>query len=178
MHPLLKQAGKNEERARTDSMADHLDHGALERYFISREDAEQHESHVADAGVGDEAFEIGLGDRKYRAVKNSDDADCHHEGSHLARWTWKERQHETDEPVRTRLQQKSGQDNATGGGSFGVCIREPGVKRESGEVYRKTDKKYKHQEACCAGRQRCIQQLFLVEGEDTGRALMKNGERK
>ena len=113
-------------------MADHLDHGALERDFISCEDSEQHESHVADAGVGDKALEIGLGDRKYRAVKNSDYADCHHEGRQLARWAWKERQHETDEPVRTRLQQKSRQDDATGGGSFGMCVGEPGVKGECG----------------------------------------------
>jgi hypothetical protein len=56
-----------------------------------------------------------LSDRKYRTVENSDDADCHHEGSQFARWSWKERQHETDEPVRTGLQQKSGQYDATGG---------------------------------------------------------------
>ena len=48
---------------------------------ISGEDSEQHESHVADAGVGDEALEIGLSDRKHCTVENSDDADCHHEGS-------------------------------------------------------------------------------------------------
>src|ERR1700754_2513485 len=107
MHSLLKETGNDEQRARTDSMANHLDHGSVERDFISCEDSEENESHVADAGVGDEALEIGLAHGQHRAVKDSDHADGHHERSQFARWTWKERQHETDESVRPRLQQKS-----------------------------------------------------------------------
>src|SRR5271170_1124569 len=126
MQSFLKEPGKDEECAGTDAVADHLDDGAFQRDFVSGEDSEKHESHVTDAGVGDEAFEIRLSNSQHCAVENSDDADCHHEGSEFTRWAGKERQYEADQPVRACLQQKSRQDDAASGGSFGVSVREPG----------------------------------------------------
>ena len=75
--------GKDEQRARADSVADHLNDRAFERNLISGEDAEQHESHVADTGVGNEALKVGLAEGKYGAIKNADHANGHHEGRKL-----------------------------------------------------------------------------------------------
>src|ERR1700757_4169957 len=77
MHSFLQQTGKNEQRARADSVADHLNNGAFKRDLISGEDTEQHESHVADAGIGNKAFEIGLADSEYGAIEISDHTNGH-----------------------------------------------------------------------------------------------------
>ena len=83
MHPFLQQPGEDEQRARADSVADHLDDRAFECNLISGEDAEEHEAHVAHAGVGNEALQVGLADGKHGAIKNADHADGHHERSEL-----------------------------------------------------------------------------------------------
>ena len=99
----LDEADDQEERADDDAVVDHLDHRAVDAVVGQREDAERDEAEVADARVGDDAFEVAFRQRHQRAV---DDAEHGERGEHepvLLHLAGEERQREADEPVRAEL---------------------------------------------------------------------------
>ena len=53
-------ADDGEEQAGDDAVREHLQHRAGDADLVERHEAEQHKAHVADAGVADDEFEIGL----------------------------------------------------------------------------------------------------------------------
>ncbi len=61
---VIQCAHQDEERAGADAMGDDDEQRALQRQLIPGEDAQQHESHMADAGIGDQAFEIDSARRR------------------------------------------------------------------------------------------------------------------
>lgn len=56
-------------------MRKHLEDRALHGNVVERENAEDDEPEVADAGVSDEFFQVGLNERDQRAIDDSDDRE-------------------------------------------------------------------------------------------------------
>ena len=73
----FNRARQDEQPGRADAVTDHLHHHALERQLVPREDAQQHKPKMADAAIGNQPFEIGLGKRQRRAVENSNHRQHH-----------------------------------------------------------------------------------------------------
>ena len=94
------------------------------------EDAEHDEAEVADAGIGDELFEIGLNESDQRAVNDADDGEHGDGGREAARGIREERQAEANHAVGAHFQEDAGEHHGTGRGSFDVRVRQPGVERE------------------------------------------------
>ena len=72
---LVDDADEEEERAGDDAVGDHLEDRALHALLVEDEDAQGHEAHVADRGVGDESLQVGLADGHDGAVEHADDRE-------------------------------------------------------------------------------------------------------
>ena len=57
MSSLVDDADAQEQGYRGNTVVHHLEHGALDPLLIEHEESERHESHVADAGVGDQLLD-------------------------------------------------------------------------------------------------------------------------
>ncbi len=128
--PVVKHADEQEEPAGGDTVSEHLEDRALHGNNMEGEDAENDEAQVADARISDEFFEVWLDKSDQRAVNNADDrkdGDC---GCEPARSIGEERQAEADHAVGAHFQQHAGEHDGAGGGSFDVCVGQPGVERK------------------------------------------------
>ena len=82
---VLQGADEDEERAGGEGVADDLQHHALQGQRVPGEDAEQHEAHVAHAGVRDEPFQVGLRVGHHGAVDDADHGEDHADGAEVVR---------------------------------------------------------------------------------------------
>ncbi len=70
-------ADDGEEQAGDDAVREHLQDCAGDADLVKRHEAEEHEAHVADAGIADDEFEVGLRESDQCAVDDADDGeDC------------------------------------------------------------------------------------------------------
>ncbi len=60
-----------------EGVADDLEHRALQGQRVPGEDGQQHEAHVAHAGVGDQALEVALGEGQHGAVEDAEHGEAH-----------------------------------------------------------------------------------------------------
>src|SRR5713226_6165051 len=111
-------------------MGEHLEDGALHGDVLEGEDAEHDEAKVADAGVGDEFFQVGLNESDQRAVDDADDSERGDKRSSAMRGVGEERQAEANHAVGAHFQEHAGEDDGAGGGRFHVGVGQPGVERE------------------------------------------------
>jgi hypothetical protein len=58
--PVLDRAGQEEQQAGDEAVRHVADQRGLQAGRGQRRDAEQHEAHVPDAGVGDQPLQLGL----------------------------------------------------------------------------------------------------------------------
>ena len=65
----------------------------------------RHEAHVADARVGDEAFDVGLGQRHVRAVDDGDGGERQHGRQEELCGIGKDRQSNPQQPVAAHLEE-------------------------------------------------------------------------
>src|SRR5713101_4540355 len=72
---IVEHADEQEERTGGNAVGEHLENCALHGDVLKGEDAEDYKTEVADAGVGDELFEIGLDESDERAVDDADDGE-------------------------------------------------------------------------------------------------------
>ena len=100
---FLELANQHEERPGADAVSDHADQGAFERPVVSGVDPEQDKTQVADAGVSDQALQVGLREGHHRAVNDARHGERHGGGRKVARRLREERQHEAQQPVRSGL---------------------------------------------------------------------------
>ena len=77
MEPLLQRTDQNEEGAGAEAVRQHLNDRALQRERVPGIDAEQDEAQMADAGIGDQALHVVLGEGEHRAIEDADDAERH-----------------------------------------------------------------------------------------------------
>src|SRR6266404_733528 len=111
-------------------MGKHLEDRALHGDILEGEDAEHYEPEVADAGIGDEFFEIGLHESYERAIDDADDGQGGDYGCGAVRGVGEERQAEANHAVSAHFEEDAGEDYGPGGGSFDVGVGQPGVERE------------------------------------------------
>ncbi len=114
------------------AVGEHLDQRPLVGNLARGEDAEENEPHVAHAGIGDEPLEIGLGEGEKRAVDDADRPEPAGERGQRPGCVGEHGKSEPNETVASRLQEKTGEDDASGGRGLGVRVGEPDVKRNDG----------------------------------------------
>ncbi len=144
VNPFLKGPRQNEQSARRQTVAQHLHHHALQRQFVPREHAEHHKSHVADAGIGDQPFEILLRKRQNGAVNNSDHPERHGERRHPNSRFREKGDNKAQHPVGARLEKETGQDDTPRRRGLGVRVRQPGMKRKDRQFDGERDPKTQH----------------------------------
>ena len=66
-------ADDGEQQPGDDAVREHLQHRAAQADRVQRHQAQQHKSHVADAGIADDEFEVLLHQRHRRAIHDADD---------------------------------------------------------------------------------------------------------
>ena len=69
---VIDQSNHGKQQAGDNAVAEHLEAGACQAYLVQGKDAQQHISHVADAAVGNQPFQVGLPQRDRGAVDNAD----------------------------------------------------------------------------------------------------------
>ncbi len=127
---IVEHADEQEEAAGGNAVGEHLEDGALHGNLVEGEDAENDEAEVADAGVGDEFFEIGLNESYERAVNDTDDGEHRDWRRELLRRDGEERQAEAHHAVGAHFQEDASEHDGAGGGGFDVGVGQPGVERE------------------------------------------------
>ena len=73
VHAVVDDADAQEQRARDDAVAQHLEDGALHALVAAGEDAERHEAHMRDRRIGDQLLHVLLRQRDQRGVDDGDD---------------------------------------------------------------------------------------------------------
>jgi hypothetical protein len=84
VHALVELPDQDEQPTGGEAVDDHLHHHALQRQLVPGVDAEQDEAEVGDAGVRDQALQVGLGERDHGPVEDADDAERHRHGAKAA----------------------------------------------------------------------------------------------
>ena len=87
----------------------------------------QHQPHVADAGIRDESFQVGLPHGDHRAVKHADDPQGHDGQGELLKLLGEHAGVDAQQSVAAHLQHHAGQHHAAGGGRVGVSVGQPRV---------------------------------------------------
>ena len=123
MPPLIDHPDDEEERARRKAVVDHLQDRPFHGGGVERENTEHDKPEVADAGKGDEPFQVLLHDADPRAVNDPDEGQ-RHENPHavIDRGIGKQRQTETQETVSPHLQEHGRQQHAAHRGRLRVGV--------------------------------------------------------
>uniref|UniRef100_A0A0N5A6U6 LigA n=1 Tax=Parastrongyloides trichosuri TaxID=131310 RepID=A0A0N5A6U6_PARTI len=146
MHPVIDHADAQEERARDQAVAQHLEDGALHPSVVAGEDAQGDEAHVRDRRIGDQLLHVGLTEGDQRRVDDGDHRQGEHQRREHLRRQREHRDVEQDEAVAAHLQQDGSQDDRTGGRRFHVGVRQPGVDREHRQLDREGDEEAQPQD--------------------------------
>ncbi len=126
---LVHGPGQEEQHAGDDAVGDHAEHGGVDPGRGEGGDAQHHEAHVADRGVGDQPLDVPLGQAAQGAVDDGDGAEhAEHRGPGPG-GLGQDRQGDADEPVGAHLQQDPGQQDRADGRGLGVGVGQPGVER-------------------------------------------------
>ena len=75
VRPIIDRAGKGEEERADDAVREHLQNRARNPEQIAGRQAKQNKTHVADARIADDEFEIVLAERDRCRVNNPDDGE-------------------------------------------------------------------------------------------------------
>ena len=100
---------------------------------------------MADAGIGDEAFHVVLGEGEHRAIEDADDAERHGHRREGGRRRGEKRDGETQQTVGAGLQKQAGENDAAGGRRLGMSIGQPGMKRHDGQLHGEGDEEAEHE---------------------------------
>ena len=69
---LVDDTDQKEEHGGDATMVEHLEDRSLHRLFLVNRHPEHDKPHVADTGIGDQFFEIGLGHRAHGSIEDVD----------------------------------------------------------------------------------------------------------
>ena len=127
---------------------------------------------MGDAGVGYQPFDVGLGKGHDGTVDDADQAKHHGVGGKLGGRLGEERQGKTQQTVGGGFEQNTGEIHRTCSRRLTVGIRQPAVQRHQRHLDREGDKEAQHQQPLNALAHRGIEQLQIVEGEDSGGMLV------
>ena len=151
MEPLLERTHQNEEGACAEAVRQHLHDRALQRQRVPGIDAEQDKPQMADAGIGNQALHVVLGEGEHRAVEDADHAERHRHRREGGRRRGEERDREAQQSVGAGLQEQAREDDAAGGRRLGMGIGQPGVEWHAGSLTAKAMKKPSMIHICVVG---------------------------
>ena len=130
MGAVVEHSNQQEQRARADAMAEHLEHGALGTDDRHGGEPQHHEAHVGYGAVGYEFLDVPLHHGHQRAIDDGNDRE-HRDGFRIMQKSiGKHRNGKAYETVGTKLKQHARQDHRTGGGCLHMRIRQPGMQRK------------------------------------------------
>src|SRR6202022_4689506 len=118
------------ERASGNAVREHLKDGALQGNILEGEDAQDDKAEVADAGIGDELFQIGLNESYQGAIDDANDGERGDPRCGAMRRVGEQRQAEANHAVGAHFQENAGEDDGAGRRSLHVSVGQPGVERE------------------------------------------------
>ncbi len=136
MHPIVDHADAQEERARDQAVAQHLEDCALHAGLVAGENPHGHEAHVGDRRIGDQLLDVRLTEGDQRGVDDGDHRQRQHQRREHLRRLREHRNVEQDEAVAAQLQQDAGQDDRTRRRRLNVSVRQPGVHRPHWHLHR------------------------------------------
>ena len=117
-----------------DAMVDHLHDCAFDALRVQDKNSQCHKSHVTDARIGDQLFDIGLRQCHVRSIDDRDDRQGNHEFGKCDRGIGQHGKRKSEKSIRSHFKKDTGQDDAAGGRCLHVRIRQPGVQREHGDL--------------------------------------------
>ncbi|MCY1549268.1 hypothetical protein D9M68_854280 [compost metagenome] len=142
MHTIIDHADAKEERARNDTVREHLEDCTLHALLIGCEDTHGDIAHVRNRRICDQLFDIFLHQSHKRGVDDSNCRECKDERSEIGRCQREHRQRETQETIAAELQKDTGQNDRACCWCFNVRIRQPCMNRP-------------HWHLDCEGREEC-----------------------
>ena len=148
-------------------MRQHGDDRTLHGEGVPGKYPEQDEAHVADTGIGNQPFQIRLGESHHRGIKYAHGSQRHGDRGKLMRRFRKQRYNEAQQAVSAGLEHNAGQDNTASGRRLRMRIRQPGMKRHCRQLDGKGDKKAQHQPKCKVRIDLGVLQFEIVERIDT-----------
>ena len=110
-------------------MAQHHHHRAFDTRLVEGEQADRHDRHVRDRGIGDQLLHVRLNQRDEAGIDDRDHREAPDQPGELRRRFREHRQRETDEAIAAHLQQHARQDDRPSGRRLNVRIGQPGVDR-------------------------------------------------
>jgi len=128
--PVVDHPHAQEQRPGGDAVVEHLQNRPFDAMRIEHENPQCHETHVPDAGVGDEFLHVGLCQRHVRAPQDGDQRQGNHDRCIGNARVRHHGQAESQEAIGTHFQHHAGHYHATGGSRLDVRIGKPGVKRK------------------------------------------------
>ncbi len=169
---LVDLAAQDEQRARADAVRDHRDQCALQGQLGTGVDADQHEAHVRDRGVRDQALDVVLGEGHERAVDDADAAQPHRHRREAGRGLREQRQAEAHQAVGGGLEQDSGEVHRARGRRLRMRVRQPGVERHHRQLDHERHEEAQHQQPLDLHGHRRLQQHLVIEAPHPGGAVV------
>jgi len=113
--PFVEFSAENEQARGADTVRQDLHDHSLKRHFGAGKNSQHNEAHVADRGVGHQAFGVVLAEGANRAVYDAQHAKPHCYGSELCGGGREQRQQKAQQAIGRRLQEYSGKNHRAGG---------------------------------------------------------------
>ena len=151
MRLLVDHTDQKEQRARAETVIDHLQDRALHALRVERKQTEHHKTEVAHGGIRHQFLHICLGVGNRRPVN---DADGRQEGDPRRRLDGgfgEERDVEAQETIGPQFQQDTCQNDGTGGRRFHVSVGQPGMQGPHRHFDRKCRRERQEQPYLCPG---------------------------
>ena len=159
MQTVINNADAEEERARDDTVRQHLEDSALHALNVGGEDTHRDVTHVGNRRVGNQLLDVVLHHRHQRGVDDGENRQRKDERCEIVRRQREHRQREADETVTAELQHDASQNDRTCGRGLNVGIRQPGVHRPHRHLDREGGKTGEPQPGLHAGREAVFQQF-------------------
>ena len=121
-------------RARDHAVREHLQDRAADAERVRRREPEQDESHVADARIADDEFEVALPQRDGRGIDDPDDAEDRDPFAPQLEAEREEIHRDAQGAISAKFHDDAGEQHRTGGRRGDVAGGRPGVQRpDAGE---------------------------------------------
>ncbi|QYU71032.1 division plane positioning ATPase MipZ [Leptolyngbya sp. 15MV] len=164
MEPVVDHADAQKQRARDEPVAEHDDHRAFQPLHVEREQADGHNRHVRDRGIGDQLLHVVLHQRDQASDDHGDHAEREDEPGELRACLGEHRQAEADEAVAAHLEQHARQDHRACRGRLHVRVWQPCMHRPHRHLDREAGEEREPQPGLRFGRE-----IVLHQRRDVGR---------
>ena len=135
---VIDQADKGEEKPDDEAMAEHLQGGTGHAHQAQGEYAQHHIAHMADAAICDQPLQVPLPQGYRRPIDYTDQGEGYEDRGIASGDLGEYGDADSNHAVAAHLDQDASEDDAHRSRGIGVGIGEPGMKREDGQLHRKS----------------------------------------